>query len=256
MVTKAKNLVYTSKEVRDSIEEFEKSLKKKNHRYRSFDFCYHYFQTNQKDLTANMETSCMVLWSYLTSWGMLRNSKLLQKNYSVLKPVIKAIQTIFNEGNGNHNIEKDKDKYCKKVVNLYNGIYQSLPKYLNASETLVTKIILGVFGAFPALDQYFRKTFGYSEIETIAGRVWEFYRQHQPYYNVINTFKIPVKSFNVQPTGLYYPVAKLIDMFGFTYGMGKSNQPKHAKKLRGSALKKHNKSVNYEKVKGKKEVEC
>ena len=62
------------------------------HRYASFDFCYSYFyqvHVLNESKNEDKEKSCMVLWSYLASWGMLRgSSKLLQKSPAYLLPLI------------------------------------------------------------------------------------------------------------------------------------------------------------------------
>lgn len=206
---------FHDKDIRSSIAKFKKQMSESNHRYISFDYCYHYFQTNHSCLTENMETSCMALWSYLASWGMLRNSELLQCNYSVLKPVIVVIQKYLEGGKDIPDVEEDsKKEYCEKVVRLYNDINDSIEQTFKPTDTLVTKIILGVFGAFPALDRNFRKVFGHGKIETIADKVWNFYKDHK---DVLKE-KIPVQNFN-GVTDLEYPAAKLIDMFGFTAGM-------------------------------------
>lgn len=210
------------------VESFIKDFKNQNNpRYDSFDYCYGYFQNNKTRLANNMEQSCMALWSYLASWGMLRGSSiLLQKgNYKVLDETVNVIQRYFNRPHTLPDIANDtRNDYVDKVVNLCKAIEGSLKKgmpQLNPTNTLVTKIILGVFGVFPALDQFFRKSFGDgTSIKGYAGIVWEFYHSNR-YKSVIDKFKVEVKSFSGQPSSLFYPVAKLIDMFGFTYGMKK-----------------------------------
>ena len=210
---------YSPQDVQSFIDDF---MNQNNLRYDSFDYCYHYFQTNRQKLTADMERSCMALWSYLASWGMMRGSSiLLQKgNYKVLEDTIDVIQSYFNNPQSLPDIENDsRNDYVEKVVKLCKDIEGSFIKNsmqrFTPTQTLITKIVLGVFGVFPALDQYFRKTFGGgTSIKRFAGLVWDFY--DDPFYHcVVQNNLIQVKSFNVQPTGLYYPVAKLIDMFGF-----------------------------------------
>ncbi len=212
----------TDIQVQEIIAEFKECLNEKNHRYLSFDYCYYYFQTNGSCLTDSdhMEKSCMMLWSFLSSWGMLRKSKLMQYNYSALKPVIEIIQKYLGSKKDIPDVKEESEKedskeYCEKVVRLYNDISDSIKvKYFKPTDTLVTKIILGVFGAFPALDRNFRKVFGQGKIETIADKVWNFYKDHK---DVLKE-KISVQNFN-GVTDLEYPAAKLIDMFGFTAGM-------------------------------------
>ena len=61
-----------------------------NLRDASYDFCFLYFQTHRGILGGkNLECSCMHLWSYLASWGMLRgSSELLQRSPAALKNLI------------------------------------------------------------------------------------------------------------------------------------------------------------------------
>ena len=211
---------YSPKDVKSYIMKYNSAS---NPRYESFDYCYEYFHT-QSNLTGNnMRQSCNELWSYLASWGMLRgSSSLLQRgNYKSLEGTITVIQNYFNNPKSLPDIKKDLRKnYVEKVVNLCKEIKGTL-KGFNPTNTLITKIILGVFGVFPAIDQYFRKTFDAStssNIRAFAELVWDLYGDPD-YKKVLNGIKIPVKSFDGCTTRLYYPIAKLIDMFGFTCGM-------------------------------------
>lgn len=212
---------YSPDVVRSFIMDFKNQ---KNPRYDSFDYCYGYFQTNQSNLTSNMEQSCMALWSYLASWGMLRGSSiLLQKgNYKALEDTITVIQRYFNNPQSLPNIENDsRNDYVEKVVRLCADIKESFVKNriqpFTPTKTLITKIVLGVFGVFPALDQFFCDTFGKgNSIKGFAGVVWDF---NKHYRSVLQSVNFQVQSFSGRSTRLNYPTAKLIDMFGFTYGM-------------------------------------
>ena len=212
---------YSPQDVRSFIDDF---MNQNNPRYDSFDYCYGFFQTNQRNLTNNMEQSCMALWSYLASWGMLRGSSMLLRkgNYKALEDTITVIQRYFNNPQSLPNIDNDsQNDYVMKVVNLCgdikNSFTQNRMQPYHSTNTLITKIVLGVFGVFPALDQYFCKTFGGgTSIRGFAGVVWDFDKHYQ---GVLQSVNIQVKSFNGQITRLNYPIAKLIDMFGFTYGM-------------------------------------
>ena len=52
------------------------------HRFASYDFCHSYFLRNRDSLSSKMEESCIYLWSFLGSWGMLRGSSVLFKENS------------------------------------------------------------------------------------------------------------------------------------------------------------------------------
>lgn len=215
--------IYNSDDVRSFI---DYGLNLKNLRFTSFDYCYGYFQMNQKNLMGkNLEMSCMALWSYLASWGMFRGkSHLCQNcNYKVLQDTIEVIQNYFNNPQAIPDIGSDpKSDYLKKVLDLYNKVGNSFEQNglstFNPSETLVTKIILGVFGTFPALDENFCRAFGGGKsVRGFADLIWEFYHT-QNYATVINGFNHPIEQFNGTQSSLRYPVAKYIDMFGFFLG--------------------------------------
>ncbi|MGG7663587.1 hypothetical protein [Dyadobacter sp. BHUBP1] len=123
-------------------------------RYSSFDYCYNYFYTNE-DPTNELEKSCLVLGFYLASWGMLRGSSfLLEKSAVHFKPLIKYLSTIKRS-----TWEIDVDFYSteniEEIIRIYSNVKQLVISNREAHLTLVTKILLGVFGFIPAFDQYF-----------------------------------------------------------------------------------------------------
>ena len=89
----------------------------------SYDFCFGYFQTHRHHLTDNMELSCLHLWSYLASWGMMRNSKLeTECSMKVLEEVIKYL-----EGLTRKDWCWDVEDYCDesartRIVGIYDDI--------------------------------------------------------------------------------------------------------------------------------------
>jgi hypothetical protein len=134
------------------------NLGKPEHRYSSFDYCYNYFYTKD-DLTNDMEKSCFELAFYLASWGMFRGSSfLLQKSAKYFVKTIEYINSLEEE------LWKiDVDNYDNAIIDRLIEIYNKLDKLviegLSRSITLVTKIMLGVFGFVPAYDEYFCESF-------------------------------------------------------------------------------------------------
>lgn len=188
----------------------------------SYDFCYLYFQRNRGLLGgSNMEQSCMQLWSYLASWGMLRGSSaLLQHSSASLKPLIEYLDTISNsviwKSDVNRYSKEEILKVTKQIIDILFAIFNVPPTI-----TLVTKVMLGVFGCVPAIDKYVYTTlhalyggFGVLE-ERELDNIEDLYYKHQ---KLIDGIKIPVIDFDGNPTKLYYKKAKLIDMFAFTLG--------------------------------------
>ena len=128
-----------------------KSQSNPDDRYTSFDYCYNYFRTTN-DITQDIEKSCLVLGFYLASWGMFRGSSfLLQKSVKHFEPTIRYISTLDKSV-----WEIDADNYDENniltIIKIYNGIKTRLINKDNSDLTLITKILLGVFGFIPAFD--------------------------------------------------------------------------------------------------------
>lgn len=212
--------------------------RKETFRYASYDFCYLYFQEHKGHLAENMENSCMHLWSYLASWGMLRgSSKLRLRSPAALKELIAH----FDEtAKANPKLwELDVDKYndatIQNLINEYNAIGDILEKIISdekdktyPSITLITKIMLGVYGNIPAFDTYFIQTFhsmfgGFGVCkEKELKNIHIFYINNKELLEKLQE-EIKVVDFNGHSTDYHYKLAKLIDMYGFSLNAPKDN---------------------------------
>lgn len=193
-----------------------------NERYASFDYCFNYFQSfrESEDVAAlagaaNLQKSCLQLGFYLASWGMLRGSaELLQKSAKYLVPVIEVIACTkpsvweidadcYNESNIQHILE-----LAAKIRRAYPAM----------SDTLVTKIMLGVFGNVPAFDTNFKRGFGVSTFGPKALRkIGCFFRDNT---EVIDAHRVKTLDFiSGNETQRSYTRAKVIDMAFFIEGM-------------------------------------
>lgn len=158
-------------EIKKFTERFISILNKdKNGRYKSYEHCRQCYLENKDDET-KYDLITLNLYAYLASWGMLRNSFLMQKDYLFNLPIVKILC---------------KDKYkqlikfnpfsenCIEDIALIMALrdeirnYYLSQKYIqegtnseiqisNVTDTLITKIILGTIGCVPAYDQYFVK---------------------------------------------------------------------------------------------------
>ena len=213
-------------DIKNNIDKFIKLRNSNTHRYASFDICFYYFQTNRINIAKanNIEISCLQLWSYLSSWGMLRgSSKLLQKSPAALKPLVEHIAE-------SDVCDIDVDNYTDENIEKLLKEYREIEGILNAMDvkptlTLVTKIMLGVYGNIPAFDTYFTETFRNESDKSSFRRVnkkslesiRDFYNRNKSCFDI----KIEVIDFNNNPTELMYTKAKLIDMYGFEKGITK-----------------------------------
>jgi len=203
-----------------------KSKSEPDDRYTSFDYCFNYFRTTN-DLTQDIEKSCLVLGFYLASWGMFRGSSfLLKKSVRHFEPTIRYIATLDRSV-----WEIDADNYNEKnigtIIKIYKDIKICLKIKDSADLTLITKILLGVFGFIPAFDNYFSNSF-----RAIYGRQCGFRKVNVKSLTFIKSFyesnkasidRLSIETFTTdfmtgQKTIINYPKAKIIDMYGFTVG--------------------------------------
>jgi len=198
--------------------------RKPDERYASFDYCYNYFYSfyKEKKLSEladeeNLQASCLQLGFYLASWGMMRGSSfLLEKSVSNFKNLIITISEMDSKL-----WEIDADNYSEEnislLLNCKQQITNALGEHNKPSDTLVTKIMLGVFANVPAFDTFFSRSF----------KIWTFNKKSllkiNGFYNLnkktIDSFKINTFNFSSsEETDIIYTKAKLIDMYGFMDG--------------------------------------
>lgn len=197
-----------------------------HHRYRSWEHCYSYFrQTNPRELAAQKEVAALQLGFYLASWGMYRGSSfLLRHAYTVHVPVIDLLTDAHfsplwvNEFGA---VSEDRSLIPVVLEAFYaiREVYQPFQRNQEsgqATDTLVTKVILGTLGCLPACDDYFRKGFKsryqYSYVNRpFIERILEF--------TVENLTDIRAEQERIKnASGIYYPLMKLVDMYFFQLG--------------------------------------
>lgn len=153
------------KEMKDCVIELcNESDQSEFHRYKSMIYCFKFFQENIIGRNPDekvLDLAALNLATYLSSWGMYRGSSfLLRCNYKVF---VSLIDKLKNFNFDPYNIEKNDPKI---VVECFNCIKEYLTQVkLEYSikkhpteiirTTLITKIMLGIFGITPAFDKYF-----------------------------------------------------------------------------------------------------
>jgi len=200
-----------------------------NHRYKSWEHCYSYFTGGRA--TKDIDTACLHLSFYLASWGMYRGSSfLLWKDYRIHKDVVETLlenselqQLEFSTIN-----DADIDKIIGLTVWIKNWYRENVntvngeEKLVNATDTLVTKIMLGALGCIPAYDRYFidgmRKSgISYSNLsKKNLKAVTTYYK-----YNEAEFLKAK-KSIH-EKSGICYPPMKLVDMYFWEIGFQADN---------------------------------
>lgn len=193
-----------------------------NDRFTSFDYCFNYFQSLREagDLErlrtgAGLENGCMHLGFYLASWGMYRgSSKLLNKSARYLVPMVTAVAEAEPEL-WSIDVNTYTDDNIARLIAFRDKVRRAFEHDISA--TLITKIMLGVFGNTPALDRYFLIGTGRSSFDVKTLRwVKTFYELHRAEIEGLRPFTLDFQT--GQPTSRRYTSAKVIDMVGFTAG--------------------------------------
>ena len=190
-----------------------------NHRYLSWEHCHEAFKQHKQQDEKTIDLLCLHLAWYLASWGMLRNSFLMQKDYKIHAPIVRLLYEEQWSQLWDITPEKMADSfYAAEIMRLGEAIAAA---YADAkagipTDTLLTKILLGTIGCVPAYDRYFKKavsttgaatqTFSAKSI-TMLGKL---YVDNKPAFEALRQHC---------SSRVDYPAAKIIDMCFFEYGM-------------------------------------
>lgn len=200
---------------------FNRTKEDSNGRFKSWEHCYRVFGENRnKEDDQTVDYLALNLAFYLASWGMYRASSfLLQKDYKIHIPVVRIIQKKRYDplyGISAKKIREEEnlnllDELSKNIKNCY-GIKQTVKndESYNATDTLVTKILLGTLGCVPAYDRYYVQSVKKYNISSGAynrksvSKVAEFYCAHSKQFEVLRNV--------IRKNGIDYPPMKLMDM--------------------------------------------
>lgn len=201
-------------------------------RERSWDFCFNYFQDHPKP-TRDLEMSCLQLGYYLASWGMLRGSSYLfrETNVSHYLHAIKVIEDADQRLRGLDAEHYGDPAVRQSLLSTYARLGDALLPRGGTRKTLVTKVMMGVWGVIPSFDTYFIAAFRSlaEDRENAAFRypndaclalLGEFYSDHAEEIDGLAQRFTTIDFTTGSPTGRHLTQMKIIDMFGFQYGYG------------------------------------
>lgn len=189
-----------------------KAQAKANHRFLSWEHCYYFFAENKESLKngENVDLAALNLAFYLASWGMYRGSSfLLQYDYKIFVELIKAL---FNKEKGLDLLYTNPDW---EQVYAAVGIIKNHFKPQNPTPTLITKILMGVFGCVPAFDRFFGEGYKISRNKSISFDE-DGFKELKAIEKQLSkeSWCKDIKS----ETNKEYPLMKIIDMIFWQYG--------------------------------------
>lgn len=218
-------------DIKDAITLYFRELAKNpQHRYRSWEHCYDYFQ---KLRTARSEEvldhATLHLAFFLASWGMYRgSSRLLQRDYTVHRPVVDVLLQSGYDSVWSLNLDSLNQRTIDagSIIRLIRALKQSYEKVgVTPTDTLVTKVLLGTIACIPAYDTYFLDGIGYWNDNLrprSCPRLAKSLRESS-YQNLVRFYQDNASAFqaandDIARYGLRYPSMKLVDMYFWIIG--------------------------------------
>lgn len=202
-----------------------KFVENPHHRYRSWEHCYGFFrQTTPTRIVQERHHAALQLGFYLASWGMYRNSFLLQHAYSVHLGVIDCLAlpefaSLWDNDIGSKSEHSELARTILAAVEAVRAAYSPF----KPTDTLVTKVLLGTFGCLPACDRYFidgfkKAGFKYAYLNAqFVGRILKFCDA--------NMAELGKEQARIEGIGgVRYPFMKLADMYFWQVGFEASMQ--------------------------------
>jgi len=202
---------------------FEDSQAEVEGRYQSWNYCYDHFQKlfKQSTLTDNdKDHAALMLGFYLASWGMYRGSSFLLKNYTYTIHKY-TVEYLFNKKKKkdffkNQFIqENEKEKLFELYEELekhYKKLKQNISKEINVSisQTLITKILMGVCGIIPAYDRNVRRALAeLGQSQTL---------NRKSYSQLLNFYHTNNKEIQSLSSNKKYPPMKILDIYLWKWG--------------------------------------
>ena len=208
----------------------------KNARFKSWEHCYSVFAKNQnKTDDETVDLLCLNLAFYLASWGMYRSSFLLQRDYKIHREAVLEMQK--EEYNILRTFDIDaleSDVFITALLKLQmtlNPIYEKIKKTVKIdskeemTDTLFTKILLGVFGCIPAYDRFLKKVLkdykiGKTKFDNPM-QIKDFITFYRKYQNIFEKAQKKIASLGVE-----YPPMRLVDLVFWRIGLEDSGKNK------------------------------
>lgn len=214
---------------------FNATVEDKHGRYMSWRHCYDNFvslRTHRDDKT--VDYLCLHLAFYLASWGMYRGSSfLLQKDYKVHEPVVRIIMEEKYDslcGITAEELREDEnldllDDISDRIRRAYAEERPSFEGMVNnATDTLVSKILLGALGCVPAYDRYYIQAVKHYDISS-GNYNRNSVRDIAKYY-IDNKTEFEAIRHQMSECGTEYPAMKLMDMCMWQAGFSEEDEEK------------------------------
>jgi hypothetical protein len=192
-----------------------------HHRYRSWEHCFSFFRrTTPAWIVEQRDHAALQLGFYLASWGMYRGSSfLLQHAYTIHLTAVDCLASrkllpLWNDDVGSM---AEHEALIPTILDAVQAVRQAYQPFGQATDTLVTKVLLGTLGCLPACDRFFiegfkKEGYKYSRLNNrFVDRVLRFCRD--------NAAELRDEQIRIREvSGAHYPFMKLVDMYFWQVG--------------------------------------
>ncbi|MCV3406436.1 hypothetical protein L8T94_04770 [Campylobacter lari] len=195
-----------------------------NHRYLSWEHCYGYFYNNRGDV--DYDCASLMLSFYLASWGMYRGSSfLLRYDYKIYKTMLEELLTIDLWDKHDWSQIIKANEIIERKLSPYKKNKEDKNNKNKISNTLITKILLGIFGCTPAYDRFF--TNGLRQYNSKNSNEISISYGENSYKGIVDLIDRCKSNFEFPKIKLkfnediYYPDMKIMDMYFWILGQQK-----------------------------------
>src|SRR5262245_41940290 len=138
---------------------YDRAVGSRHHRYLSWEHCYRFFRARTPEaLLSDKDAAALQLGFYLASWGMYRGSSfLLQRSYTIHVAVVERLASPELSTLWDSEIGTDASDVAlvPTILLAVDAVREAYAPLGAATDTLVTKVILGTLGCLPAVDRFF-----------------------------------------------------------------------------------------------------
>ena len=223
-----------ARDVIEIVESFKRLRTTENHRYASWEFCYALAQCMHErkgELNeGDYDYMALNLAFYLASWGMYRSSFLLQHSYKIH---VKVVKLILNDDRlWQYSVSSNTYSNLKESID---EAYEIPEEDKGATDTLLTKIVLGMTGKVVAYDRYCKAALSYLGVSSnffgTRARSWDkvIVEILPVFKEIIDEVEGEIATYHPYEykDGHYvmnkekdkeYPIEKYLDMFLFNLG--------------------------------------
>ncbi len=200
-------------------------------RYQAWEFLWEHLHRcgsfNDAGSGKNIETTALHLGFYLANWGMFRgSSKLLNVNLSFFTDFIEYLNANVESEFWDLKLEDFRMRSemathkFDNTVSAIKGFEGGSKARISWTPTLITKILLGLWGQCPALDQFYILGFrSFSKQQRLRIGPDCSGRHLNTLAKLAHEERWPLDGFRTQKLNLHYPPGKVLDMAFFNYGL-------------------------------------